>query len=77
MASQSIALGDGVDEDTFLTALEDSLPALIRRLRPSFVFYIAGCDPAHDDKLGTWQEPHWQEIIKPTMPDQKMRLSYD
>ncbi len=29
------------------------------------------------DKLGTWQEPHWQEIIKPTMPDQKMRLSYD
>ncbi|MBU8870999.1 MAG: CGGC domain-containing protein [Gemmatimonadales bacterium] len=29
------------------------------------------------DQLGTWKEPRWQEIIKPTMPDQKTRLAYD
>jgi len=53
--STSIALGDHVDEDTFLAALEESLPPLLEELRPSFVFYIAGCDSAHDDRLGNWR----------------------
>ncbi|MBE9469324.1 MAG: CGGC domain-containing protein [Bacteroidetes bacterium] len=28
-------------------------------------------------KLGTWNTPEWQEIIKPTISDEKTRLSYD
>jgi len=29
------------------------------------------------DRLGTWQSDEWQEIIQPTMGDEKTRLSYD
>jgi predicted metal-binding protein len=29
------------------------------------------------DKLETWVSPQWQEIIKPTITDEKTRLSYD
>jgi len=28
-------------------------------------------------KLGTWDTPEWQEMIKPTLTDKKTRLSYD
>ena len=27
--------------------------------------------------LGTWDSPEWQEIVKPTLVDEKMRLAYD
>ncbi|MGB9794481.1 CGGC domain-containing protein [Caldisericum exile] len=27
-------------------------------------------------KLGTWNTPEWQEMIKPTLTDEKTRLSY-
>ncbi|NOR46246.1 MAG: CGGC domain-containing protein [Candidatus Delongbacteria bacterium] len=28
-------------------------------------------------ELGTWDSPKWQELIAPTLPDQKTRLKYD
>lgn len=28
-------------------------------------------------KLGTWEKPEWQEMIKSTLADEKIRLSYD
>ena len=28
-------------------------------------------------KLGTWESAEWQEIIKPTMTDEKTRLAYN
>ena len=28
-------------------------------------------------KLGTWDTPEWQEMIKPTLTNEKTRLSYD
>lgn len=28
-------------------------------------------------KLGTWDDPIWQEIIRPTMADEATRLAYD
>ncbi len=28
-------------------------------------------------KLGTWDSPKWKELIKPTLTDEKTRLSYD
>ena len=29
------------------------------------------------DRLGTWDDPEWQEIIQPTLVDKQTRLSYD
>ncbi len=28
-------------------------------------------------KLGTWNTPEWQEMIRPTLTDEKTRLAYD
>ena len=53
--STSIELGPRVDDATYLAALEDSLPPLVRRFKPKLVIYVAGCDPAHDDPMGDWQ----------------------
>jgi predicted metal-binding protein len=29
------------------------------------------------DRLGTWSDAAWEEILRPTMADEKTRLSYD
>ncbi len=29
------------------------------------------------EQLGTWRGPEWEEITRPTMADEKTRLSYD
>jgi predicted metal-binding protein len=29
------------------------------------------------DQLGTWRDPEWEEILRPTMTDEETRLSYD
>lgn len=55
VASTSIALGTGVDDATFLTALRDALPPVLREVRPGLVVYLAGTDGAADDSLGDWR----------------------
>jgi acetoin utilization deacetylase AcuC-like enzyme len=55
VASTSIALGTGVDDETFLRVLRESLPPVIRAHRPGLVVYVAGTDPAEDDRLGDWR----------------------
>ena len=52
--STSIALGTGVADDIYLTALRESLPPVIAAYEPAFVIYVAGTDPAEDDRLGDW-----------------------
>jgi acetoin utilization deacetylase AcuC-like enzyme len=54
LSSTSIALGEPVEDEQYLHAIEGSLPALLQSLRPELVLYVAGCDPANGDKLGTW-----------------------
>ncbi len=54
-ASAAIELGSGVDDETYLKAVRRHLPTLIEELSPALVFYLAGCDPAHDDLLGDWR----------------------
>lgn len=54
-ASLSIALGPDVDDDTYLDAIRESLPAVVREVRPGLVVYVAGVDPAWDDALGNWR----------------------
>ena len=49
--SLDIGLPDGVDDDTFLRALAESLPQVMAH-RPECVFYLAGADPYEDDQLG-------------------------
>ncbi len=29
------------------------------------------------DQLGTWDNPQWQKIIRPTLADEKVRVSYN
>lgn len=47
-----IALEPGMGDTTYLQALEDALPALLSAHRPDLVFFNAGVDPHHEDKLG-------------------------
>jgi len=54
-ASTSIALGDGIEDATYLGALRESLPEVIRQTCPRLVYYLAGTDPAIDDDLGNWR----------------------
>ena len=54
-ASAAIELGGNVDDAAYLDAIKHHLPPLFDRLKPRLVFYLAGCDPAHDDLLGDWR----------------------
>lgn len=54
-ASTSVELGSGVEDERYLAAVREHLPDLLRSFRPGLVFYLAGCDPAHDDALGDWR----------------------
>ncbi|BCH35209.1 histone deacetylase [Mesorhizobium sp. L-8-10] len=47
-----IGLSDGTGDEAYLATLRDALPALERRSRPDLVFYNAGVDPHHADRLG-------------------------
>ncbi|MEM7479584.1 MAG: histone deacetylase [Acidobacteriota bacterium] len=54
VASTAIELGAGIEDERFLAVLDESLPPLFEAFRPELVLYIAGTDPAEDDKLGDW-----------------------
>ncbi|MBC6698463.1 histone deacetylase family protein [Hymenobacter puniceus] len=47
-----IALDLGTDDATYLHLLHDTLPGLLARVRPDFVFFQAGVDVLATDKLG-------------------------
>ncbi len=47
-----IALEDGTQDNQYLNLLNSSLPALISRQQPDFIFYLAGADVLASDKLG-------------------------
>ena len=47
-------LGSAVSDATYLTALRTALPEVMARVRPGFVIYVAGADPATDDMIGDW-----------------------
>ena len=55
VASTAVALGAGVDDATYLDAIEQHLPPVFARFDPDLVYYLAGTDPAADDRLGDWQ----------------------
>lgn len=47
-----IELSAGMTDATYLKILADSLPHLIERVDPDFIFYLAGVDILKSDKLG-------------------------
>lgn len=47
-----IPLKDGTDDRTYLAQLEKTLPALIDKLEPGFIFFQSGVDVLATDKLG-------------------------
>lgn len=47
-----IALPDGTNDETYLKILAETLPQLIQKVNPDFIFYLAGVDILATDKLG-------------------------
>ena len=54
-ASLSIELEGEVDDQTYLAAIREHLPRLIDQVEPGIVFFLAGTDPAIDDRIGNWR----------------------
>lgn len=54
VATTSLALGTGVGDTVLLETLRSSLPPVVEEHRPVLVIYVAGTDPAADDRLGDW-----------------------
>jgi len=55
VASTSIELGSGVDDDTFLRVLRERLPPVVAEVRPRLAVYVAGTDVAAGDSIGDWE----------------------
>lgn len=47
-----IELLTGTDDAVYLNTLAETLPALIQRVQPDFLFYVAGVDILASDRLG-------------------------
>jgi acetoin utilization deacetylase AcuC-like enzyme len=47
-----VAFADGTEDDEYLYLLEENLAPVLERFRPDIVFYQAGVDPLHKDRLG-------------------------
>jgi len=47
-----IPLADGTGDEEYLQLLKETLPGLIKRQRPGFIFYLSGVDVLATDKLG-------------------------
>lgn len=48
-----IPLEKGIDDESYLSILKETLPILIDEVRPAFIFYLCGVDILSTDKLGT------------------------
>ena len=55
VASTNITLGSAVTDEVYLDALRRTLPLVVRAHRPGLVIYVAGTDPAADDRIGDWE----------------------
>jgi acetoin utilization deacetylase AcuC-like enzyme len=54
-ASLSIELPGEVEDQTYLDTLHGELSRLVETVQPGLVYYLAGTDPAFDDRLGNWR----------------------
>jgi acetoin utilization deacetylase AcuC-like enzyme len=47
-----IPLGDGTGDEEYLAILKSTLPGLMEKQQPDFIFYLSGVDVLASDKLG-------------------------
>ncbi|MFD0793860.1 histone deacetylase [Mucilaginibacter litoreus] len=47
-----IPLEDGIEDEQYLSILKSTLPTLIEKAKPDFIFYLSGVDVLRSDKLG-------------------------
>ena len=47
-----IPLEDNTEDDLYLNILNKTLPVLINKVKPNFIFYLSGVDIMKSDKLG-------------------------
>lgn len=47
-----IGLPDGTEDEEYLRILKETLPGLIEKVNPDFIFYLSGVDILATDKLG-------------------------
>ena len=47
-----VELEDGIQDEKYLAVLQETLPALLQKVNPDFVFYLSGVDILETDKFG-------------------------
>lgn len=47
-----IGLNDTTEDDEYLSVLKSTLPKLLKKVQPDFIFYLSGVDILKGDKLG-------------------------
>ena len=55
VAATTIELPGEVGDAEYLGEVRRLLPPLFASFRPAIVYYVAGCDPAADDRIGNWR----------------------
>lgn len=55
VATLDVELGPAVGDETYLKALDETMPEAFARANPKLVFYVAGADVAGTDALGNWR----------------------
>ena len=50
--NRDVNLPSHASDDTYLSAVRDHVPAVVREFRPDVIFYVAGSDPFVEDALG-------------------------
>ncbi|HEY2740172.1 MAG TPA: histone deacetylase [Thermoanaerobaculia bacterium] len=55
IAATVVELAGAVEDAEYLAAIRQHLPPVFASFRPEIVFYVAGCDPAADDRIGNWK----------------------
>jgi acetoin utilization deacetylase AcuC-like enzyme len=53
--STCVALGEAVEDATYLDAVRTHVSVALRKFRPALVYFLCGTDGAHDDPIGTWK----------------------
>ena len=54
-ASLAIELGAEIEDAEYLATLHEHIPRLLAEVQPGLVYYLAGTDPALDDRMGNWR----------------------
>lgn len=55
MSDLDIPLNDGTDDKSYLQVLSDTLPEVIKTVKPDFAFFLSGVDILETDKFGKFK----------------------